>query len=70
MDLTSREMINPKQTKKEKYKEHLKKLILNIAETMNDFLADFFCLFVFSQINESNKWRRNFIFVSYWNHWK
>ena len=40
-------MINPEPTKKEKYKEHLKKLILNFAETMDDFLADFFCLLFF-----------------------
>ena len=35
---------NSKQTRKKKYKKHLEKLILNIAETLhNEFLPDHFC---------------------------
>ena len=54
-------LINPKPTRKENYNEHLKKLMLNIAETTSEFLPDFFCCFfvllcfVLSQVNESNK---------------
>ena len=47
INLTRKENVlrNPKPTTKKKYKEHLKKVILNIAETMNDFLPDLFSFF-------------------------
>ena len=68
INLTRKENVlgNPKSTRKKKYKEHLQKLILNIAETMNDFLPDLFSFFI-DQGKQQVKTQQQHHFAYIWN---